>query len=314
MQETSFNTSYDSNTNLTTLTIYEQSGGPISLYFVDDYTGKFKFVQGAGGLEIYDPPVGGAKQAPSTVATASDGHSSAPVNQIAHVTDHATSLSNLFGFGGDQDSTATSHDNEVAAPGDQLALGGKSVIAPLGAPALGGGLAGSSFGNGVTDSEADAGVTIDVSTQNLLSSLLKTLTGGTDGTALSIDLGSGHGQAAVAPALLTTAPSNEHVLAPSQATPLSTASPTIASASFGTMGNDSFAFHSSLGSDTAQNTGAQTSEIAHNNVQISGPALASTAPEFHQEFGFDAIHQDVANLSATVDQFHQMAANSTLLH
>ena len=80
VQETSFNTSYDSNTNLTTLTIYEQSGGPISLYFVDDYTGKFKFVQGAGGLEIYDPPVGGAKQAPSTVATASDRHSSAPVN------------------------------------------------------------------------------------------------------------------------------------------------------------------------------------------------------------------------------------------
>ena len=48
--------------------------------------------------------------------------------------------------------------------------------------------------------------------------------------------------------------------------------------------------------------------------QISGPALGSTAPEFHQEFAFDAIHQDLANLAATVDQFHQMASNSTLLH
>ena len=230
------------------------------------------------------------------------------------MTDHATSLSNLFGFGGDQDLMATSHDNEVAAPGDQLALGGKSVIAPLGAPALGGGLAGSSFGNGVTDSEADAGVTIDVSTQSLLSSLLKTLTGGTDGTAPAIDLGSGHGQAAIAPALVTTVPGNEHVMAPTQVSSQPTASPTIASASFGTMGNDSFAFHAGLGSNPAQNTDAHTSELAHNNVQISGPALASTAPEFHQEFGFDAIHQDAVNLSAAVDQFHQMASNSTLLH
>jgi hypothetical protein len=80
------------------------------------------------------------------------------------------------------------------------------------------------------------------------------------------------------------------------------------------MGNDSFAFHASLGGDTAPNTGAQTSEIAHNNVQIGGPALASIVPEFHQEFAFDAVHQDAATLAATVDQFHQMAANSTLLH
>src|ERR1700730_1941708 len=202
------------------------------------------------------------------------------------------------------------HDKGGARPGDQLALGGKSAIAPLGAPALGGGLAGSSFGNG----EAGAGVTIDVSTQSLLSSLLKTLTGGTDGTASSIDLGSGHGQAAIAPALVATAPSNDRVTARAQASSLPTDSPTIASASFGTMGNDSFAFHASLGSNPAQNTDAHTSELAHNNIQISGPALASTAPEFHQEFGFDAIHQDAVNLSAAVDQFHQMASNSTLLH
>jgi len=91
-------------------------------------------------------------------------------------------------------------------------------------------------------------------------------------------------------------------------------SPTLASASLGGSGNDSFAFHPSLGSDTAQNTDAHTSELAHNNVQIAGPALAAIAPEFHQEFAFDAIHQDAATLTATVDQFHQMAASSTLLH
>ena len=166
----------------------------------------------------------------------------------------------------------------------------------------------------MADGEAGAGVTIDVSTQNLLSSLLKTLTGGTDGTAPSIDLGSSHDQAVIAPALVTTAPVNEHTIASAQITSLPATSPTVASASFGTVGNDSFTFHAGLGSNPAQNTDAHTSEIAHNNIQISGPALASTAPEFHLDFGFDSIHQDAASIAASVDQFHQMAANSALLH
>ena len=112
-----------------------------------------------------------------------------------------------------------------------------------------------------------------------------------------------------------TVPANEHAVAPATVTPPTPApSPTPASVSFAGLGNDNFAFHPNLGSNTAQNTDAHTSEVAHNNVQISGSALASTAPEFHQEFAFDAIHQDAANLSAAVDQFHQMASNSTLLH
>ena len=96
--------------------------------------------------------------------------------------------------------------------------------------------------------------------------------------------------------------------------PTLAATPTLASASLGGLGNDSFTFHPNLGSDTAQNTDAHASELAHSNIQVGAPALASIAPEFHQEFAFDAIHQDAANHAATVDQFHQMAANSTLLH
>jgi hypothetical protein len=108
---------------------------------------------------------------------------------------------------------------------------------------------------------------------------------------------------------------NEHAVAPPLATsPAPTASPTLASATFGSLGNDNFAFHPNLGSDTTQNAGGTANELAHNNVQVAGPTLAWTAPEFHAEFAFDAIHQDAANLAATVDQFHQMAANSTLLH
>jgi hypothetical protein len=82
--------------------------------------------------------------------------------------------------------------------------------------------------------------------------------------------------------------------------------------SFGA-GNDSFTFHPNLGNET-QNTGAQNTEPAHGIIQGAVQALASIVPEFHQEFAFDAIHQDPANLAATVDQFHQMASNSTLLH
>ena len=90
--------------------------------------------------------------------------------------------------------------------------------------------------------------------------------------------------------------------------------PTLAENSLGLSGNDSFAFHPNLGNDTAHNTGAHTTELAHSNIQVTAPALAPIAPEFHQEFTFDAIHQDAADLAAMVDQFHQMAANSTLLH
>ena len=323
-----FNHCYNANTGVLTIT----DGEHTAYLNFDDFNGTFVFKSdGNGGTDIYDPPAGGGKQAPPAVTTAGADDASAPTNQIAHVTDHVTdhattSLSNLFGFGGNQDSTpgastseATSHDSELAAPADQQPLGGKPVIASLGAPALGGGLADGSFVNGVTgDAAGEVGAAtltnVGVSTQSLLSSLLKTLTGGTEGAAPSIDLGAGHDQAAIAPALATTAPANEHTLASAQITSPPAASPTLASASFGGMGNDNFAFHPNLGSDTAQNTDAHTSEIAHNNIQISGPALASTVPEFHQEFGFDAIHQDAANLSAAVDQFHQMASNSTLLH
>jgi hypothetical protein len=112
-----------------------------------------------------------------------------------------------------------------------------------------------------------------------------------------------------------TAPANEHAVAPATVTtPAPATSPTLASASLGGSDNDSFAFHPNLGSDTAQNSGGATNELAHNNVQIAGPAPASIVPEFHQEFAFDAVHHDDAQLALTLDQLHQMAANSTLLH
>ena len=102
----------------------------------------------------------------------------------------------------------------------------------------------------------------------------------------------------------TNGSGNDHAMTSATGTP-----PT---GSFGA-GNDSFTFHPNLGSET-QNTGAQTTELARGIIQGAEQALASIAPQFHQEFAFDAIHQDAANLAATVDQFHHMVANSTLLH
>jgi hypothetical protein len=80
------------------------------------------------------------------------------------------------------------------------------------------------------------------------------------------------------------------------------------------LGNDNFAFHRSLGSDMSPSRGAPTNELAHVSVQVRGPAHGSTAPEVHAEFALDVIHQDDSHVAATVDQFHQMVANSTLLH
>ena len=58
-------------------------------------------------------------------------------------------------------------------------------------------------------------------------------------------------------------------------------------------------------------TGSALSDVRE---QVGELSVRSRLREFHQDFAFDAIHQDVANLAATADQFHQMASNSTLLH
>jgi hypothetical protein len=107
----------------------------------------------------------------------------------------------------------------------------------------------------------------------------------------------------------TSGSGNDHAVTSAPGTP-----PTLSTGSFGASGNDSFTFHPNLGNDTGHNTGAQTTELAYGNIQGAAPALAPIAPEFHQEFAFDAIHQDAASIGAIVDQFHQMATNSTLLH
>jgi hypothetical protein len=254
-------------------------------------------------------------------------------------TDHVASPANAAAFGGVQLSAATVdlHNgdatpatNQLAPPTGVLALDSGHVAGATGEAAFGGDQV--AFGN---SSEADAGVVTNGSnggvTQTLLSSLLNVLTDNTSPTAGAVPNvpvldsahvtdstivdGSGAANGADTSSVPPTTPANERAVAPVTITSSPpAASSTLASATFGASGNESFAFHPNLGSETAQNTGGAANELAHNNVQIAGPALASIAPEFHQEFAFDAIHQDDTHLAANLDQLHQMAASSTLLH
>ncbi len=239
--------------------------------------------------------------------------------------DHAAGPANEAAFGGDQSSAVTSdiHSGDATPATNELAPA-TSVLAPgdgqfvsVAGGALGGDQA--AVGN---SSEADAGTLTNVANggyiQSLLSSLLNVLTENISPIAAvtpnapvlnsahvtnsTIVDGSGAAGNETAHSMVQAVPTNE------------LASPTPASVSFAGLGNDVFAFHPNLGSDTVQNTGASASEFAHNNIQVSGPALGSAAPEFHAGFALDVIHQDDTHLAATVDQFHQMASNSTLLH
>ena len=59
-------------------------------------------------MDIYDPPAGGAKDAPAT-ATAAPGNDHVAASASQNGTDHAASPANEAGFGGDQSSVVTSN-------------------------------------------------------------------------------------------------------------------------------------------------------------------------------------------------------------
>jgi hypothetical protein len=303
------------------LTLHDASGDIVTLKF-DDFGGTLNVSTSGGKTYIYDPPAAGAKDAPATVTAASGNtHATVPANHGG--TDHATGPANEAGFLGDQGAAATATSQDSAAPpANQLAHGGDTVTAPPSATSALGSSDLAAFDNDhvaaptagpVSGSVHNGAVTLSVAASPTV--VVATGTPVLESehvTDLTIVDGSGAGHDEVAP---PTAPANEHTVAAATVTaPPPAASPTLASALLGGSGNDSFAFHPSLGSDTAQNTGGPANELAHNNVQIAGPASGSIAPEFHQEFAFDAIHQDAADHVAILDQFHQMAANSTLLH
>jgi hypothetical protein len=336
---TTLHATYNGDDGITTLCVVDTTDDlSATLKLIGQYsTGNFTIASdGKGGIDIYDPPTTGATDAPAT-ATAAPGNEHAAASAHQSAPDPVASPANEAGFGGEQSSAVTSdiHNGSDATLATNELAPAHGVLA-LGSGQLGGAL-GETFGGDQAatgnSSEADAGALTNEAnggfTQSLLSSLLNVLTNNISPNAVvapntpvldsehltnsTIVNGSGTAGNEAAHSTVQAVSTNE--LASSSATsPTPATSLTLASASLGGSGNDSFTFHQNLGSDTAPNTGGAANEIAHNNVQIAGPAPAAIAPEFHQEFAFDAIHQDAANIAATVDQFHQMAANSTLLH
>jgi hypothetical protein len=290
-------------------------------------------------------PVLGATHAIIPSATDAADSASSFLSFVGAGTDHA-GPANEAAFGGDQFSAVTgdlraggdaaSVTNQLAHAPWALALGSSQLAGRMSDVAFAADNAAVSLAAGETDPGTLTNELQGGFTQTLLSSLLKVLTSGergdaslqlsdnaspigvvspgtpvldyskhlTDSTIVD-DLGTAHSGATYS--TVQTAIANE------QATS-SVMLPTLISATFGSSGNDSFAFHPNIGSDTGQNTGTPTNELAHGSDQVGGPALGSTAPEFHTEFALDVIHQDDSHVAATVDQFHQMAANSTLLH
>ena len=101
---------------------------------------------------------------------------------------------------------------------------------------------------------------------------------------------------------------------------LSVTAPTLAAATFGGLGHDSFVFQSNLGTETNQNFEAHAANFGHTSGQ-TGPSptgLLSTGPsaaDAHLEVSFDPGHHDAIDLSTTaIDQFHQMVASVAHLH
>ena len=191
----------------------------------------------------------------------------APANQNG--TDPAAGPANEAAFGGD----AAPVTNELAPASGAHALGGVALASAISDATFGGDNGAVSPATG----EADAGALTNALHgglgQSLLSSLLKVLTGGEQDTgAIQVSDGgipgepvldskhltnsmtvdgqdvanneAGHSTVQMVPAneaghsTVQMVSANEHVLALSSA-----ASPTLASATFGALGNDSFAFH-----------------------------------------------------------------------
>ena len=100
-----------------------------------------------------------------------------------------------------------------------------------------------------------------------------------------------------------------------QATGSPSYAPTLASAMFGGLGNDSFVFQTNLGTETNQKSDAHPNEFGHSNGQTVPQTPVPDAHGSPTEIMFDLAHYDVADLAKTaMDQFHQLVASANHLH
>jgi hypothetical protein len=319
------------------VTVNDTESGPHSesvLLQGDDTHASFTVVtDGAGGADVFDPP---AAPATTTAAIAAGGSLtiSAASNETVNFTGSTGALvldqpgnftGHISGFTGTAPDAAHSDTIDLAGINYDSAHFAETYNASTGVLSVTDGtdsaqlnfdnfnatLDFASDGKGgtlITDPPATAssgasteaasggvltvmdGSNATASAHILLSSLLNTLTAD-QGNATTIDTPIAFG--------------GDHTVGPTPAA----VSP-LASASFGSNGNDSFAFHPTLGEATLHGSSPAPVEIGYANTAAAAPPPA--APDFHAEF--DATHVAMEAIPTAMDQFHQAVGSVTLVH
>jgi hypothetical protein len=293
----------------------------------DNFDGTFSFASdGKGGTIITDPvatgSAGNVASFLSAAGTNSDKGASLDSGQNGRTTttaslgnDHTTDLS---GTGGDQTNLSST---------DMLAFGGDHVIDPPPSPT---GLGDHAVGQSVAPTAlSDPTMSLPINSFVLGADhvIIPAATGSasdqsstttTASTVADHGLSSGYDQISLSAtqslsaddhAIDTPAIGGNHGINPA------VNAPTLAAATFGGFGHDSFVFQPNLGTETSQNFEAHAANFEHTSGQAGPLATGPSASDAHLEVLFDPGHQDAMDLSTTaINQFHQMVASVAHLH
>jgi hypothetical protein len=304
------------------LTLRDAHGDVTALTF-DNFSGTLVVSSSGGKTFIYDPPAAGAAgDTPSQIPAAS-----AEADHASSVTTFQNGLSKIASWLGNE------HAIDVSTGAVQTfvptGLGDRGIASPNNLPAFGEhGIVPSAIGAAAgTSAVADAGLTIESGSDDgfihtALSSLPNVLTSGHDAVPSAAHTSMLGGDQAVTATAGTFTLGGDHVAVPPIETALGGDHATVLT--MGTpspftslaVGADNFVFHPNLGSDNIHNYDVHAAVLGPSNVQNSAQlsGLATSAPELSPQIMFDPVHHDVADISATLSQFHQIVSSAALLH
>jgi hypothetical protein len=300
--ETHYSVQYKNGDEILTL---RDAHGHVTTLTFDDFSGNLVVSSSGGKTSIYDPPAASA---------AGDTPSQTPAASAA--ADHASSVATF-----QNEFSKVSAGNEHAidhsmGSSNSLPVFGEHGIVP---PAINAAAGTSAVAEGdlAIESGSNGGFV-----QTTLSSLLSVLTSGQDAVPSAAHTFTLGGDQAITATLGTSALGGDQVTVPPMGTALGGEHATVLT--MGTpspftspaLGADNFVFHPNLGNDNAHNSDAHAAVFAPSNVQSSAQLseLVTSAPEPAPPTMFDPTHHDVADISAMVSQFHQIASSAALLH
>ena len=217
------------------------------------------------------------------------------------------------GLSGDQgilppDDTSGLNEHGIAPPAVTSGLGGDQGIVPpdntsglnehgIAPPAVTSGLGGDQNEHGIAPPAVTSGLGGDQNEPGIAPS------------AVTSGLGGDQNEHGIAPPAVTSGLGGDHANMPNFS------GPTLATATFGALGNDNFVFRSSLGGQSTPIFDSHAADLEHGKGQNGSQAFAPSAHDVASEIMFGPGHLDVADLTKTaIDQFHQLVANVTHLH